>query len=98
CLDHIHPVARDGMLQLGDGVEVQYTPAGHILGASSVRIAHEGRSVLFSGDLGREDDQVMLPPTTGQVADWVVIESTYGDRQHIELDPAEQLGDIVRRT
>lgn len=98
CLDHIHPVARDGMLQLGDGVEVQFTPAGHILGASSVRIAREGRSVLFSGDLGREDDQVMLPPTTGQVADWVVIESTYGDRQHIELDPAEQLGDIVRRT
>ncbi len=98
CLEHMHAVGHDGLLQLGGGVAVQFTPAGHILGASSVRIAHEGCSVLFSGDLGREDDQVMLPPTTGQEADWVVIESTYGDRQHIELDPTEQLGDIVRRT
>lgn len=97
-LDHMHAVGRDGLLQLGDGVEVQFTPAGHILGASSIRIAHEGRSVLFSGDLGRDDDMVMLPPATGQEADWVVIESTYGDRQHIELDPIEQLGDVVRRT
>lgn len=98
ALDHMHAVGRDGLLKLGDGVEVQFTPAGHILGASSIRIAHEGRSVLFSGDLGRDDDMVMLPPATGQEADWVVIESTYGDRQHIELDPIEQLGDVVRRT
>ncbi|MCH8179423.1 MAG: MBL fold metallo-hydrolase [Proteobacteria bacterium] len=97
-LEHMHAIGHDGMLQLGDGVEVQFTSAGHILGASSVRVAHEGRSVLFSGDLGRDDDLVMLPPTTGQQADWVVVESTYGDRQHIDVDPVEQLGDIVRRT
>lgn len=97
-LEHMHAVGRDGLLQLGDGVDVQFTPAGHILGASSIRIAHGGQSVLFSGDLGRDDDLVMLPPATGQEADWVVIESTYGDRQHIELDPIEQLGDVVRRT
>lgn len=98
AIDRIKPIGRDGMLALGDGVEVQFTPAGHILGASSVRIAHEGRAVLFSGDLGRNDDLVMRPPQTGQQADWVVIESTYGDRLHAEADAIAQLGDIVRRT
>lgn len=98
AIEHLKPVGRDGLLDLGGGVQVQFTPAGHILGASSVRISHGGRAILFSGDLGRGDDLVMLPPATGQKADWVVIESTYGNREHIDQDPTEVLGDIVRRT
>lgn len=98
CLKHIKRVAPDGSVDLGGGVQVHFTPAGHILGASSVSISYQGRSVLFSGDLGREDDLVMLPPATGQKADWVVIESTYGDRLHPSLDPIDKLGDVVRRT
>jgi metallo-beta-lactamase family protein len=98
CLKHMKRVPKDGALDLGDGVNVQFTPAGHILGASSIQIAHGGQSVLFSGDLGRQDDLVMLPPQTGQKADWVVIESTYGNRVHPAIDPIEKLGDIVRRT
>ena len=98
AIEHIKPVARDGLLELGEGVQVQFTPAGHILGASSFRVSHGGRSILFSGDLGRPDDLVMLPPATGQKADWVVVESTYGNREHIDQDPTEVLGDIVRRT
>ncbi|OIQ64417.1 ribonuclease [mine drainage metagenome] len=85
-------------VDLGDGVQAHFTSAGHILGAASVKIEHGGRSVLFSGDLGRDDDLVMLQPTTGQRADWVVTESTYGDRLHPVTDPVEQLGAIVRRT
>lgn len=94
----MHAVGADGRIQLGGGVEAQFTPAGHILGASSIRLSDGARSVLFSGDLGREDDLVMNPPHKGQDADWVVVESTYGDRQHMETDPVEQLGDVVRRT
>lgn len=97
AIEHLHRVGSDGMLNLGDA-HIEFTPAGHILGACSIRISDGERSVLFSGDLGRDDDLVMLPPQTGQCADWVVVESTYGDRLHMELDPIEQLGDIVRRT
>lgn len=97
AIAHLHRVGSDGRLNLGDA-QVEFTPAGHILGACSIRISDGERSVLFSGDLGRDDDLVMLPPQTGQRADWVVIESTYGDRLHMEIDPIEQLGDIVRRT
>ncbi|RTL33914.1 MAG: MBL fold metallo-hydrolase [Burkholderiales bacterium] len=98
CLRHIKHVAPDGVIDLGQGVHVRFMPAGHILGASSVAIEHQGKTALFSGDLGRDDDLVMLPPTTGQKADWVVIESTYGDRLHPSLDPIDKLGDVVRRT
>lgn len=98
CLHHIQRVAPDGVVDLGQGVRARFTAAGHILGAASIQIEHQGQSVLFSGDLGREDDLVMQPPVTGQKADWVVIESTYGDRLHPALDPIEKLGDVVRRT
>lgn len=98
CLKQFQRVDVAAIADLGDGVRARFTSAGHILGASSITIEHGGRSVLFSGDLGRDDDLVMLQPTTGQRADWVVTESTYGDRVHPDNDPVEQLGGIVRRT
>lgn len=98
CLKRLHAVPAHGQLELADGVNVQFTPAGHILGAASVYLGADGRSVLFSGDLGRDDDLVMSPPATPPGADWVVVESTYGDRQHPDVDAIDRLGDIVRRT
>jgi metallo-beta-lactamase family protein len=98
CLKHIRRLPTDGVIQLGQGVTARFMRAGHILGACSIAIEHEGQSLLMSGDLGREDDLILPPPATGYAADWVVIESTYGDRLHPTLDPIEKLGDIVRRT
>jgi metallo-beta-lactamase family protein len=86
------PLALDG------GVEVGFTPAGHILGASSVRLARGGRSVLFSGDLGRQGDLVMRPPAPPPAADHIVVESTYGNRRHPDDDPADLLAEVVTRT
>ncbi|MDE2401485.1 MAG: MBL fold metallo-hydrolase [Burkholderiales bacterium] len=98
CLSHFKHVPVDGMIDLGSDVHARFTPAGHILGACSVKVEHGGKSILFSGDLGRDDDLVMYPPTTGHEADWVVVESTYGDRLHPDINAIEQLGDVVRRT
>ncbi|HEX5354924.1 MAG TPA: MBL fold metallo-hydrolase [Aquabacterium sp.] len=98
CLKHFKRVASDGVIDLGQGVRVRFSPAGHILGAASIAIEYQGKTALFSGDLGRDDDLVMVPPQTGYKADWVVIESTYGDRLHPAMDPIEKLGDVVRRT
>ncbi|WP_336367047.1 MBL fold metallo-hydrolase [Marinobacter sp. C2H3] len=82
------------------GFEVTFTPAGHILGSSCVHVHHKasGRTVVFSGDVGRQQDLIMRPPEPIRHADVLVCESTYGDRTHGELDPEQVLADIITRT
>lgn len=72
--------------------------AGHILGAATAQIDIGGRRIVFSGDLGRYDDLVMHAPESVPEADYVVIESTYGDRRHEHSDPVEALGAVIERT
>ncbi|MBW2413231.1 MAG: MBL fold metallo-hydrolase [Deltaproteobacteria bacterium] len=76
----------------------RFRPAGHILGAASVEVEHAGRSILFSGDLGRSEDLLMRPPAPPGAPDWVVIESTYGDRRHDKADPFESLAKVLTDT
>ncbi len=83
---------------LPGGATLTYRRAGHILGAATALIEWEGRSVAFSGDLGRYGDAMMHDPEPVPEADYVVIESTYGNRVHEDADPAEMLGDIIERT
>jgi metallo-beta-lactamase family protein len=73
-------------------------PAGHILGAASIEVSHRGRTIHFSGDLGRPDDLLMRPPMPPRSPDYVVIESTYGDRIHPAQDPIATLASILRET
>lgn len=72
--------------------------AGHILGAASARVAWPGGSILFSGDLGRSDDLVMRPPEAPEQADYVVVESTYGNRLHRDVDTLGALAEVINRT
>jgi len=90
-----HPYHRP--VAVGD-LEVTFRPAGHILGASTVHVRHGERSILFSGDLGRPDDLLMLAPEPPPEADIVVMESTYGDRLHPTDDPVELIGAVAKRT
>lgn len=78
-------------------LRLRYQPSGHILGAASILITGPKRSVLFSGDLGRPDDLLMPPPADPGRPDWVVMESTYGDRNHPETDIFEDLAAVARR-
>lgn len=80
------------------GIRVQLRRAGHLLGAASVRVEWEGGSILFSGDLGRANDLLMMPPELPDAADTVVIESTYGDRAHAAADPLSELAEVINRT
>ncbi|WP_460505077.1 MBL fold metallo-hydrolase [Hydrogenophaga soli] len=73
------------------GWTARFQGAGHILGAASLLLEVGGRRILFSGDLGRPDDVLMLPPETPPQADTVLLESTYGDRTHPEEHLAEEL-------
>lgn len=90
-------VAFNQETKLGN-VDVCFIPGGHILGAGSVCIRAEGKTVLFSGDIGRSNDVIMAPPQALPEADVVVMESTYGDRNHETTDPKELIADIVSET
>jgi metallo-beta-lactamase family protein len=87
----------DGWKEVGS-FRFRFRPAGHILGAASVEVEHGGRRVLFSGDLGRSEDLLMQPPAPPGDPDWVVVESTYGDRRHVEADPFDSLAAVLTRT
>ncbi len=73
-------------------------PAGHILGAGSIAVHGSEGTILFSGDLGRDDDLLMRPPQAPGSPEWLVVESTYGDRRHPEIDPIEEIARILNRT
>ncbi|PPI78326.1 MBL fold metallo-hydrolase, partial [Marinobacter flavimaris] len=73
-------------------------PVGHILGAACVIIEAEGKCVGFSGDVGRLNDIFMRPPAPLPALDMLMLESTYGDRRHEDVDLLSQLADIVNET
>lgn len=77
---------------------VTWFHAGHIIGASSVLLHADQRRLLFSGDLGRPNDPMMKAPEHIPPADFLVLESTYGDRLHDKSDPIEKIGKIIVET
>ncbi|GGY74940.1 MBL fold metallo-hydrolase RNA specificity domain-containing protein [Marinobacter zhanjiangensis] len=82
------------------GFRVEFTPAGHILGSSCVHVTDttSDRTVVFSGDVGRQDDVIMRRPEPIGKADALVCESTYGNRRHGETDPEQVLAEIIGKT
>ncbi len=97
ALKSFRALKPDQIIDLG-AFRMRLRPAGHILGASSVELRTARGSILFSGDLGRPDDPVMRPPSPIEHADYLVVESTYGDRLHEPGDSGAELADIIGRT
>jgi len=85
-------------VDLGDGVSIRLSANGHILGSAFVRIQYHNRSILFSGDIGRPNDILMQAPTPIRQADYLVLESTYGNRRHDPADPMIKLAAIINQT
>ncbi len=84
-------------VRVGD-VVVGFTPVGHLLGANALSLRAAGRTLVFSGDLGRTDDLLMPAPRNIDHADVLLIESTYGNRTHPPEDVQARLGAIIRAT
>lgn len=80
---------------LREGMEFTFRKAGHILGAASVQLRHQGATLTFSGDLGRQVDPLFPPPEDLPPTDYLVVESTYGDRTHEASDPLVQIEAVV---
>ncbi|MCR5691241.1 MAG: MBL fold metallo-hydrolase [Eubacterium sp.] len=98
------PCCYDSIIRLNENVSIRFTDVGHLLGSSSIEVfAKEGeeeRTVVFSGDLGNSNKPILRNPKYTKAADYVVMESTYGDRVHDSQNPdyVGELSDIIRDT
>ncbi|MDO9371363.1 MAG: MBL fold metallo-hydrolase [Gammaproteobacteria bacterium] len=98
ALRQLTPVGFELDVDLGAGLTLRLIPNGHILGSACALLHDTHTRLLFSGDLGRPHDLTMLPPHLVQRTDYLVIESTYGNRRHDPTDPRIELADIINRT
>jgi metallo-beta-lactamase family protein len=103
ALKQVQGVAYNEDVRLGKFITARFLPAGHILGSSfvSVEIAELGRApikVLFSGDIGRYNEPILNDPAPVEEADYLLVESTYGDRLHEQTNPKERLAEVINAT
>ncbi|MCO6055344.1 MBL fold metallo-hydrolase [Pseudomonas sp. MOB-449] len=98
ALKQLRPLALHHPAEIASGIHLQLRPAGHILGAAMVELEAGGRRMLFSGDLGRPDDPLMVAPEAVEGADILLVESTYGNRLHPVEDTRKVLADVINRT
>lgn len=98
CLRLFKPIKYGVEFEAAPGLQGKFWNSGHMPGSAFVRLADGHRSILFSGDLGRPNDLVLKPPVTPDAADYLVVESTYGDRAHLPSDPLQTLADVINRT
>jgi metallo-beta-lactamase family protein len=85
-------------IPLDTGIEAFFTIAGHILGACTIELRLENKVIVFSGDVGRDNDVLMFPPTKPKKADYVFLESTYGNRIHPDTDTKKELERHINST
>jgi len=102
ALRHLSPAKYDETVRLSKSMTARFVSAGHILGSSfvAVEVAEPGREplkVLFSGDLGRYDEPILTDPSQVDETDYLLVESTYGNRLHDRADTREQLAAIINR-
>ena len=94
----LQPVGYERAMPVADGIEVDFINAGHLLGSAYARVRTGGQTILFGGDLGRFDRPVLPDPTMVEQADYVLVESTYGNRVHEADDDGERLAQAIRET
>ncbi|WP_435203533.1 MBL fold metallo-hydrolase RNA specificity domain-containing protein [Qipengyuania sp. 902] len=97
ALGHFDPVSFDTALDMGDRISARFIPAGHLLGAASIRLTIDGRVLHFSGDVGRPTDPMMRSPDQFSGADILIIESTYGNRTHSPVDAEAELAEVINK-
>jgi metallo-beta-lactamase family protein len=98
ALESFKPIDFNEQRSLAANIQLRFLPAGHILGAAIVELVASETKIVFSGDLGRPNSATMLDPTPLKQADYLLIESTYGNRKHDPRDPEDALADVIVRT
>ena len=96
ALKLLHPVANDGNpTDIAPGFEASFLVAGHIIGASLVLVRMNGTKFLFSGDLGHYDQPIVKDPASPPECDYLMVESTYGNRLHGDVSSDDQMARII---
>jgi metallo-beta-lactamase family protein len=98
ALSHLQSVGYDRPMPVAEGVEVEFINAGHLLGSAYARVHVNGQTILFGGDLGRFDRPVLPNPVLVESADYLLVESTYGNRVHEVDDDGSKLASIIADT
>ncbi len=98
ALKLFHPIDLHNPQDILPGIRLNLRTAGHILGAATVELDVAGVKLVCSGDLGRMHDPVMQAPETIERADYLLVESTYGDRRHSPESVETQLAEVINRT
>lgn len=83
---------------LNNDIKFQFLNSGHILGSAFVECQVDDKKILFSGDIGRTEPLLLYPPKKIREADYIVLESTYGDRDHSEENGKDALLKVIRET
>jgi metallo-beta-lactamase family protein len=98
-LELFSPQKRDEWIDIFEGVSIRFTRSGHILGSSFVEMTFnlvtKNKKIVFSGDLGNGRSKIIKPPVNMDSADYLILESTYGDRLQPRIDPKIELGKII---
>jgi len=97
-LTHFSVVDLNQWIDLGGQVTARFQTNGHIIGSTFIEVHVQGKKFVFSGDVGQEDDLLLIPPKRPTEADILFVESTYGNRLHPEGDVKERLKTIVLET
>lgn len=98
AIEFFEPVPFDTLVTINSAMQATFARAGHILGAAIVTISNARSTMTFSGDLGRWQDAVMVPPSIIEQTDYLVVESTYGNRVHGGANPLTALGNLISET
>ncbi len=87
---YFRTVKYDKLYKVNENIKVRYRDAGHIVGAAIIEVFVEGKKLVFSGDLGQWGNSIVKNPTLIEDADYVFVESTYGDRLHKDKKLGEE--------
>jgi metallo-beta-lactamase family protein len=98
ALEQLVPVGFGESFSPARGVTASFTRAGHIVGSGCLRLELGDTSVTFTGDVGRPNDPVMKPADPLRPTDYLVVESTYGDRRHPESNALDDVARVVNET
>ena len=94
CLEVFEPVEYDQIIQIDENINVRFNDAGHMLGSSIIEVwvkeDNKETKVVFSGDIGNNDIPLLASPTMIESTDFLVMESTYGNRKHLRNDQKAQ--------
>ncbi len=98
AIDLFRSEGKDEWITLSEHIGFQFRYNGHIIGATFIELEIFGKLFVFSGDIGRQNDMLLAPPEYPKYADYLFVESTYGNKLHPQEDVEQKITDLVKRT